>query len=272
MFSFKPDTTRVHTLTQKLFLVIVLFSVMLVPFVILFNTYQTALSPTEERPIVQDDFQNNDRFVIEKLTAHPWEFIRSEYDGTVMTPKQSGVFMLTFSPDNTFQVSTDCNALSGRYTLRGFSLTFDEIITTEMYCEGSQDSAFAQTLSEVHAYAVTERGDLELRFAKSGVATFTDIETRVDTETSTSTPVQDAPVVTPTPTPVAKGCFVGGCSNELCSESDDMVSTCIWREEFACYQNATCERQPTGKCGWTKTPELNACINTREKDEVLQVQ
>jgi hypothetical protein len=55
-------------------------------------------------------------------------------------------------------------------------------------------------------------------------------------------------------------CFVGGCSGQVCSDQEGVISTCEWREEYACYQTATCERQPDGLCGWTPTPELNACL------------
>jgi eight-cysteine-cluster-containing protein len=56
-------------------------------------------------------------------------------------------------------------------------------------------------------------------------------------------------------------CFVGGCSGQICADQEGVISTCEWREEYACYQNATCERQPDGLCGWTPTPELNACLS-----------
>jgi hypothetical protein len=64
------------------------------------------------------------------------------------------------------------------------------------------------------------------------------------------------------PAPVEKkeACYVGGCSSQLCSDQPDMASTCEYREEYACYQTATCERQSTGECGWTQTQELNACL------------
>jgi hypothetical protein len=60
------------------------------------------------------------------------------------------------------------------------------------------------------------------------------------------------------------GCVVGGCSSQLCVEASngDMVSTCEWRESYACYQTAMCERQSDGACGWTETPELTQCIAT----------
>ncbi|MBZ0232468.1 MAG: hypothetical protein K8M05_09080, partial [Deltaproteobacteria bacterium] len=56
-------------------------------------------------------------------------------------------------------------------------------------------------------------------------------------------------------------CRVGGCSGQLCVGADDSgISTCEWREEYACYRSATCEQQADGRCGWTMTPELSACL------------
>ncbi len=56
-------------------------------------------------------------------------------------------------------------------------------------------------------------------------------------------------------------CYVGGCSAQLCSEVPDMASTCEWRESYACFQGATCERQASGECGWTETSSLISCLN-----------
>lgn len=70
--------------------------------------------------------------------------------------------------------------------------------------------------------------------------------------------------VVPQSTPVvsipAGKCYVGGCSSHICSEEPDAMSTCEFREEYACYKTAKCEKQATGKCGWTTTPALKACV------------
>ncbi|MDB5204518.1 MAG: hypothetical protein JWP09_546 [Candidatus Taylorbacteria bacterium] len=64
------------------------------------------------------------------------------------------------------------------------------------------------------------------------------------------------------PPTVSQGaCYVGGCSSEVCSDQKGIVSTCIYREEYACYKTATCERQTNGNCGWTETTALTTCIN-----------
>lgn len=64
------------------------------------------------------------------------------------------------------------------------------------------------------------------------------------------------------------GCKVAGCNNELCiSATEEVYTTCEWREAYACYQatNATCERQSSGVCNWTSTPQLQACLAEAEK-------
>ena len=59
-----------------------------------------------------------------------------------------------------------------------------------------------------------------------------------------------------------KPCIKTGCSNQICSDQT-VISTCEFRPEYACYQRATCERQANGNCGFTKTPELTACLSRK---------
>jgi hypothetical protein len=60
--------------------------------------------------------------------------------------------------------------------------------------------------------------------------------------------------------PPVKKCYVGGCSGQLCSETEGLISTCEWQPQYACYKTATCEAQADGSCGWTPTAELKACL------------
>ncbi len=62
------------------------------------------------------------------------------------------------------------------------------------------------------------------------------------------------------PVSTAGKCYVGGCSAQLCTDRPDAISTCEYTNKYACYKTATCERQSTGQCGWTQTPELQACL------------
>jgi hypothetical protein len=80
-------------------------------------------------------------------------------------------------------------------------------------------------------------------------------------------PAANTPGTSTTPQPtklapvVSKACYVGGCSGQICSDRQDVVSTCEWRESYACYADAVCERQASGNCGWTMDAELRSCIN-----------
>jgi len=65
--------------------------------------------------------------------------------------------------------------------------------------------------------------------------------------------------VQPAPTP---SCVVGGCSSQYCTDAGlgPIVSTCEWLPQYACYQDAICEVQPEGTCGWTQTAESTQCF------------
>lgn len=57
------------------------------------------------------------------------------------------------------------------------------------------------------------------------------------------------------------GCAPAGCSGQICAEAGaDIMTTCEFRPQYACYQQAVCERQPDGACGWTETDELRECL------------
>jgi hypothetical protein len=57
------------------------------------------------------------------------------------------------------------------------------------------------------------------------------------------------------------GCVKSGCSGTQCVEpGKEMVTTCEFKPEYACYGSAVCERQPGGACAFTQTPELTACL------------
>lgn len=64
-----------------------------------------------------------------------------------------------------------------------------------------------------------------------------------------------------------QGCIIGGCSGELClnESSKDTGSICVYKEEFACYKSAKCEKQTDGNCSWTKTDTLISCIEKSKK-------
>ncbi len=97
------------------------------------------------------------------------------------------------------------------------------------------------------------------------------------TEDTTAAPVE--PEITSTTTIVdlvtaPKQCYVSGCSSQICSDSEDVISTCEWRSSYACFATARCEPQPDGECGWTPTKELTQCLQlaTSTTDFTLDLQ
>jgi hypothetical protein len=70
------------------------------------------------------------------------------------------------------------------------------------------------------------------------------------------------PAEDPKPPPATAGdCIKTGCSATICTEpGKDVVTTCEFKPEYACYRDATCERQGDGTCGWTSTPKLTDCL------------
>ena len=65
------------------------------------------------------------------------------------------------------------------------------------------------------------------------------------------------------PEPELPPCHVGGCSGQVCSAREGVITTCEFKAEYACYRAASCERQDNGKCGWTQTDQLTSCIANR---------
>jgi hypothetical protein len=61
-------------------------------------------------------------------------------------------------------------------------------------------------------------------------------------------------------------CARSGCSGELCvdsliqEEQGGLSTACVFKQSYACLQNAICERQADGTCGFTQTPESEQCF------------
>lgn len=68
---------------------------------------------------------------------------------------------------------------------------------------------------------------------------------------------------------VSAECQVGGCSGQICQGIDEepAVSDCMYRPAYECYKTGRCERQADGRCGWTMTPELSACLMDPPEDD-----
>lgn len=96
-----------------------------------------------------------------------WRWVGSTMiEGTeeaVIKPKDENAFILTFSNDNTISSRTDCNTLGGSYTISENNLSFGPMMSTLMYCEGSQETEYAAQLAQVQSVSLdADRLDLNI--------------------------------------------------------------------------------------------------------------
>ncbi|MFA6297155.1 MAG: META domain-containing protein [Candidatus Paceibacterota bacterium] len=108
------------------------------------------------------------------LGMKKWNWISTTYNnGSSTTPRLQNKFTITFKSPNTFSATTDCNGVGGEYSVAGNLIKFERMMSTEMFCEGSQESEFSKALGEVQSYHFTSKGELvfDLKF-DSGVMVF----------------------------------------------------------------------------------------------------
>ncbi len=119
--------------------------------------------------IVANDFEGEaDPARMNLATNASWKWIETRYaDGRVVTPKQSGAFSLSFAGTGRFSATTDCNSVGGNYLPEASGLpgvmTFENMMSTMMYCEGSQEADFVKMLGEISRYRFTSKGELILQ-------------------------------------------------------------------------------------------------------------
>lgn len=112
------------------------------------------------------------------LDMKTWVWQEALYnDDSVITPKNPGVFTLTFKEESmnggTFSATTDCNNVSGAYTLDDNKITFENMISTLKFCADSQESEFTSMLTNSTSYFFTSKGELILEIKyDSGVVIF----------------------------------------------------------------------------------------------------
>ena len=126
------------------------------------------------QPLFVENFEGEADPARMTLTMTEWRWQRALYnDGREIVPNTPNTFSVTFSTNGTFTAKTDCNSVGGKYTANDGSIAFTDIYSTEMYCEGSQETEFIELLSNTNGYIFTSRGELilDLKF-DSGTVTF----------------------------------------------------------------------------------------------------
>lgn len=86
---------------------------------------------------------------IAQFANREWKWISTQLnDGTILTPEQTDAFTITFREDGTLTGTTDCNNFFGPYRWEDGRLSLDQLASTKMACEGSQEGEFLKYLVE----------------------------------------------------------------------------------------------------------------------------
>ncbi len=120
------------------------------------------------------DFEGEANPAVMNLQMKKWIWVKTELnDETVIAPKRTDAFSLTFGKDGKVSITTDCNSMGATYTANKASLLFTNMYSTLMYCDGSQEQEFSKTLGDINSYIFTSKGELVLMIKyDSGTMTF----------------------------------------------------------------------------------------------------
>jgi heat shock protein HslJ len=116
---------------------------------------------------VVQDFEGEANPDMMSLFMKSWTWVETRGAGNAaVKPKQALAFTLDLFNTGEFSATTDCNRIAGAATEEGDDgLVFSEMLSTKMYCEGSQESEFAEMLGDARTYRFTSRGEFVLTLA-----------------------------------------------------------------------------------------------------------
>ncbi len=106
------------------------------------------------------------------LGMKTWNWVQTTYKNSATVTPKVNRFAITFKTDKTFSASTDCNGVGGEYVLSGDKITLTKMMSTLMYCDGSQESEYSKMLSEVQSYHFTLKGELVFDLKSGGSMVF----------------------------------------------------------------------------------------------------
>jgi heat shock protein HslJ len=128
---------------------------------IIFVGTHSAAAPIEEETVGTSTTEAGTD-VAEELATGTWVWEKMAMDGKTVAPKKPGVFTLTFTPDGRVSGTTDCNSFGGSYTAEDGTLSFGPLMSTKMYCEGSQEQLYTDVLTRSSHTIVLSEGTLTL--------------------------------------------------------------------------------------------------------------
>lgn len=93
--------------------------------------------------------------ILSQITDREWKWVKTQMnDGSLTSPVKNDAFTITFNQDGTFTGTTDCNNFFGNFEISGNKLSFLQIGSTKMACQGSQETVFFAQLNEIDGFMI----------------------------------------------------------------------------------------------------------------------
>lgn len=130
----------------------------------------------ESGKLIFKSFKTGDELVNENgvdfITSATWKWVSTidKNSGTEITPKNKDAFKVTFTKDGNVGGSTDCNGFGGTFEQSDWKIKIGPLMSTMMYCEGSQESEFTNDFSNSDRFSVERDGSLAIT-TKDGAKT-----------------------------------------------------------------------------------------------------
>ena len=103
------------------------------------------------------------------LDMKVWKWISATFnDGKEVKPNRPDAFTIEFSKNGRFSAKTDCNSVAGEFTAKDGKISFGQMMSTKMFCEGSQEGEFTKLLGDSTSYHFTSKGELLLDLKLDG--------------------------------------------------------------------------------------------------------
>ncbi len=101
---------------------------------------------------------------VSSIMDSKWVWVKTMMsDDAIKMPNRAGAFTVTFSADGHVSGTTDCNGFGGDYSMGTEGvMSFGPFMSTQMYCEESQESLFTKDLSNVSRMMIDQSGNLVL--------------------------------------------------------------------------------------------------------------
>lgn len=114
-------------------------------------------APTPPQAEVKVEDTNENSSARESLIDRTWlwSYTEDAAGQKIFTPKQKNAFRMQFT-DLQMSSATDCNTIGGSYDIVGSRLSFGPLMSTLMYCEGSEESTYSASLGAVTSYEISK--------------------------------------------------------------------------------------------------------------------